>query len=596
MNIVRFGEDSTDNLECHKYPFVGTTNPKVSVGIIHVDDVEAKDETEYERTVNWLPIPGNIDFYLVNVHWCPDNTIILETMPRSQQQIDLLRFEIGDLIRGQLVHRELADPSHWINSSQDNQIVCHSSGGTGISDLCYMLWKSERSGFMHIYCLHITLAQFHETKMSVLWENYELVGSEEPCKAPRHASVDSLPVVHCDKLTSGKFVVQEIIDVLPERDVVYFCANIRSPIDFGIYSVDLLPFGSPKTTDSEGKLDAMLTAGMAHTCSDVQDWGSHNQVNTVFGEHGKHSAVLNSAGSVAIDCFSSVSRSLSVHVYLSGGRNDQLQFSFERSTTLWTKGAKSNENDKSSMDLFACPAADSKSTLFGCIWKPLKVSDHPKPGPTVVIVYGGPHIQRVQNSAQLAQTGGISSRLIDEGYTIIAVDNRGSANRGVAFEKGIRDRLGKIEVEDQVGRVNSLGCLVTDSVFIFIILPTLVLMQVAAIHYLAQQGLADANNVGIYGWSYGGYMSLMCLMTTPWLFKCAVSGAPVTDWRYYDTCYTERYIRTPQENPEGYKLSDVKAYVDHMKGGLLLVGDLTFFQLPVSCSLLKPYDLFRFTV
>ena len=95
--------------------------------------------------------------------------------------------------------------------------------------------------------------------------------------------------------------------------------------------------------------------------------------------------------------------------------------------------------------------------------------------------------------------------------------------------------------------------------------------QIAALMHLSSLGVVDISRTGVYGWSYGGYMSLMCLMTAPDVFKSAVSGAPVTDWKYYDTCYTERYIRTPQENPKGYELSEVKSHVDGMQGDLLLV-------------------------
>merc|ERR1712217_883061 len=98
--------------------------------------------------------------------------------------------------------------------------------------------------------------------------------------------------------------------------------------------------------------------------------------------------------------------------------------------------------------------------------------------------------------------------------------------------------------------------------------------QAAAVKWGAQQGLTDSKRVGIYGWSYGGYLSAMCLAKASNVFKCAVSGAPVTSWDGYDTCYTERYMGTPEGNPKGYKTSSIMEDVDGMKGDLLLVHGL----------------------
>lgn len=167
------------------------------------------------------------------------------------------------------------------------------------------------------------------------------------------------------------------------------------------------------------------------------------------------------------------------------------------------------------------------------------------PFPTLVSVYGGPHAQRVTRS--WGMTVDLRAQyLASRGFLVFKLDNRGSARRGLAFEGAIKHDMGHLEVEDQVDGV----------------------------HWLVEQGLTDPQRVGIYGWSYGGYMSAMALARAPQTFKAAVAGAPVASWDGYDTHYTERYMGTPQQNPEGYRSSSVLTHVDHIEGALLIVHGL----------------------
>lgn len=161
------------------------------------------------------------------------------------------------------------------------------------------------------------------------------------------------------------------------------------------------------------------------------------------------------------------------------------------------------------------------------------------------------------------------------GFLVFILDNRGSARRGVAFEGAIRHRMGSIEVEDQVDGVR----------------------------WLVAQGLADAKRVGVCGWSYGGYMSLMCLARAADTFHVAVSGAPVTHWDGYDTHYTERYMGLPQENAQGYEDGSVMHHVSNIQGKLMLVHGMidenvhfrhTARLINALISARKPYDLLAF--
>ncbi len=171
-----------------------------------------------------------------------------------------------------------------------------------------------------------------------------------------------------------------------------------------------------------------------------------------------------------------------------------------------------------------------------------------KPGgnyPVIHYVYGGPHAQLVTDT----WLGGRGRWMVwmhymaSRGYVVIRVDNRGTPNRGIEFEQAIHRRLGQCEVDDQV----------------------------AALEWLHGLGLTDRTRVGVHGWSYGGYMTLMLATKAGKHYKAAVSGAPVTDWKYYEVGYGERYMDTPKSNPEGYKAARPASHLDGLKARLLVV-------------------------
>jgi len=163
--------------------------------------------------------------------------------------------------------------------------------------------------------------------------------------------------------------------------------------------------------------------------------------------------------------------------------------------------------------------------------------------PAVVMVYGGPGAQSVMNSWTGANWDQV---LAQRGYVIWQMDNRGSKGRGHAFETPIYHRMGKTELADQL----------------------------EGIHYLIEQGFVDAARIGMYGWSYGGYMTLYSLLNSPETFRAGIAGAPVTSWSNYDTIYTERYMGLPSENAEGYAASSASTYADKLQGKLLMLHNI----------------------
>jgi dipeptidyl-peptidase-4 len=181
--------------------------------------------------------------------------------------------------------------------------------------------------------------------------------------------------------------------------------------------------------------------------------------------------------------------------------------------------------------------------LYGAVYRPDTGVFGPGPYPTIVSVYGGPHAQEVTNSWGRMTASMNLQYLRGKGFLIFELDNRGSARRGLRFESALSRHFGSVEVDDQVDGVR----------------------------WLVEQGLANPERVGVTGWSYGGYMALMCLAKAPDVFKLAVAGAPVTDYAGYDTAYTERYMETPATNADGYAQASVLAHVSKIRGKLLLI-------------------------
>lgn len=180
------------------------------------------------------------------------------------------------------------------------------------------------------------------------------------------------------------------------------------------------------------------------------------------------------------------------------------------------------------------------NTLFhGQIIKP-KGFDPARKYPAIVMVYGGPHAQTVRDTWAGANW---EQALAQAGYVIWRMDNRGSNFRGHAFERVVHKQFGKLELADQLEGVD----------------------------YLLKQGYVDAARVGIYGWSFGGYMTLYALTHAEKTFAAGVAGAPVTDWRHYDTIYTERYMGLPAHNEDGYKASSPVHAAANLNGKLMLV-------------------------
>jgi len=179
--------------------------------------------------------------------------------------------------------------------------------------------------------------------------------------------------------------------------------------------------------------------------------------------------------------------------------------------------------------------------LYGRLIRPPDF-DETKKYPVLVYVYGGPHAQLVTNR-WLAGANLWLNYMAQQGFVVFTVDNRGSGNRGLEFEQTIFRQLGTVEIEDQI----------------------------SGVEYLKSLPFVDSDRIGVYGWSYGGFMATSLMTRAPGVYKVGVGGGAVIDWQYYEVMYTERYMDTPQDNPEGYEESSLLNYAENLSGKLLLV-------------------------
>lgn len=246
---------------------------------------------------------------------------------------------------------------------------------------------------------------------------------------------------------------------------------------------------------------------------------------------GVHSVQISTTGNYMIDKYSNLTTPYKIDLVETKGKNIK---------NLLT--SKNPYADKliGKTELFSIKATDG-ADLWCRLIKPTNF-DASKKYPVVVYVYNGPHVQLVSNNF----LGGSSlwmNYLAEKGYLVFTLDGHGSAHRGKAFEQIIHRQLGTQEIEDQI-----LG-----------------------VEWLKNQPFVDANKMAIHGWSYGGFMTTSLMLRKPGTFKVGVAGGPVIDWALYEVMYGERYMDTPQENPEGYKTANLTTHVKNLKGDLLMI-------------------------
>lgn len=299
------------------------------------------------------------------------------------------------------------------------------------------------------------------------------------------------------QLTEGEWQVVDFLGFDEAGQKVFFIGTKESPIQKHIYSVDI----------KSGK------------------------VKKLSDDHGTHSAIFSNNMAFFVDSYSSTDVAKVYELRNESGKlikeilRDENPLK-DYNLGEYTLGILKNEDDIELHYRLIKPADFDTAQKY----------------PVFFYVYGGPHAQLVTDS-WLGGANLFMHLMAQKGYVVFTLDNRGTPNRGFAFENSIHRKLGKNEMADQL----------------------------AGVDYLLSLPYVDENRMGIQGWSYGGFMTISLMLEEPGLFKAGVAGGPVIDWKYYEIMYGERYMDTPEQNPEGYKSSSLLEKVNKLEDHLLVI-------------------------
>ena len=299
------------------------------------------------------------------------------------------------------------------------------------------------------------------------------------------------------QLTQGEFVITDFDGFSKDGSKIYYRSNEVSPLERHCYMMDI----------KSGK------------------------VTKLTQEHGTHVVMPSKSGKYFIDMYSSTDVPLNIDLQDRNGKFVSRVHEAENPLKDYNIGETTIGTLKS----------EDGQTLYTRLIKPYNF-DSSKKYPVIVYVYGGPHTQLITDT-WTAGAGFYLNYLAQEGFLVFTLDNRGSADRGEAFEQGIHRQCGQLEMRDQL----------------------------VGIEWLKTLPYVDPERIGCDGWSYGGFMSTSLKINHPEVFKVSVAGGPVLDWKYYEIMYGERYMDTPEENPEGYELTSLENKTDKLEGKLLMI-------------------------
>ncbi len=426
-----------------KYPMAGETSHQVTVGVYDL----ASGKTVYLQTGD------PTDRYFTNIAWGPDNkTVYMFELNRDQNDCRLVSYDAETGTKLAELYRETdtkyVEPQHpiaflpWDNTK--------------------FILDSQKDGHRHLYLFDTGGRQIKQ-------------------------------------ITSGKWVVTEVLGFNAKKHSIIIASNEKSPLQRNLYAVNI-DNGKRQLIDENGE--------------------------------GWHQGSLSTSGTYLVDKYTAPTTPRNIAIVDTEGKSHVRYFTAE---DPW-KGYSVPEYKSGSIK-----AADGTTDLYYRMVLPVNF-DASKKYPTIIYVYGGPHAHNVEASWHYGSRGW-ETYMAQKGYVLFILDNRGSENRGKEFEQATFRHLGEIEMADQMEGVK----------------------------YLKSLPYVDAERMGVHGWSFGGFMTINLMTTYPDVFKVGVAGGPVIDWKWYEVMYGERYMDTPETNPEGYAQSSLIPKAKNLKGKLQII-------------------------
>ncbi len=376
----------------------------------------------------------------------------------------------------------------------------------------------------------------------------ELNRGQDTCKVIRYNAISGKPDATLFTEIHSKYVEPENPVLFLKNDPQSFLWQSKRDGHNHLYKYDLN--GNLKKQLTSGNWDITEVLGfdeagnnLYYISTEVSPIEKHiYQLNLKSGkrtqlskEEGTHSAKVSTSGKYILDQYTS---------QYNPGKIAITETKSNKSHTFFQAKDPYAKITMPEIVIGSIKANDGKTDLYYRLVKPMNY-DSSKKYPTIVYVYGGPHSQLVDNS-WMGQARGWDIYMAEKGYVVFTIDNRGTSNRGIDFENITHRQLGVTETQDQM----------------------------TGVEFLKSLPYVDTNRIGVHGWSYGGFMTLNLMLRHPETFKVGVAGGPVTDWKYYEIMYGERYMDSPKENPEGYAETNMVDRAGDLKGRLLLIhGD-----------------------
>ena len=437
--------------EPDKYPMAGEATHHVTIGVYDMPS----GKIVYLKTPE-TPLtpsdPHSSPLYLTNIAWSPEaKTIYIFELNRDQNDCRLVSYDATTGERMAELYRETSEK--FVEPLNPIQFLPW--------DADKFILQSQRDGYNHLYLYN---------KEGQLLK----------------------------QLTSGHFVVLDMLGFNPQQKSIIIASNEASPLQRNTYAVSI----------ATGKR-TLLDNGQ-----------------------GVHYAFPSESGAWFYDKYTEpdVPRNI-----------DLVQVKTGKAQRLLTAEDPWANYQQPIFENGSIKAADGQTDLYYRMVKPHDF-DATKQYPTIVYVYGGPHVHNVDASWHW-DSRSWETYMAQKGYILFILDNRGSGNRGRDFAQATFRQLGQIEMQDQMKGVD----------------------------YLRTLPYVDMNRLGVHGWSYGGFMTISLMTTYPDVFKVGVAGGPVIDWKWYEIMYGERYMDTPQDNPEGYAKTSLLDKAKNLKGKLQII-------------------------